>query len=252
MRIEDRALALRRVAFRDTSWIVTLLTPGHGVVAAVARAARRGGRDGARGALSGFHRLEVEIRARAPDGLGTLTQVAIDRPRNGLPFRAAASAAGQLLIEAVLRGEMPADPGGGALFFCLDGALEALEAEVEPLRVVAGTVNRLVGLFGHGWRVGDCVGCGGRSGLQFFSVRRGGAVCGGCGAPYAGRLPRVSAGVLQAMADRSWPPELTALSRAEQVMLYQLGMAGLTRIVARSLSADLPFRRLAGVDERGV
>ncbi|MBF0215286.1 MAG: DNA repair protein RecO [Magnetococcales bacterium] len=248
MRIENKALVLRRVPFRDTSWIVTLLTPGFGVVSAVARAARLGGRDGARGALTGFHLLEVELRARTEEALGTLSRVEILEARNRLPFMATATAAGQVLIEAVHRFEMPGDARGGEVFACLDSSLEALEAEVEPLVVVAGALGRLLGLFGHGWRVRDCVGCGRRERLRFFSVRRGGAVCEPCGLPYAHRLPEASASLLRALSDRSWPPAMIGLSREEMALLYRLGMAGLARIGTQELSADGTFRRLAGLD----
>ncbi|MBF0190034.1 MAG: DNA repair protein RecO [Magnetococcales bacterium] len=244
MRIGDNALALRRLPFRDTSWIVTLLMPGYGLIPAMARGARRGGRDGARAAFSGFHLLEVELRARGPEAMGTVSRVEIVRARHHLPFMAAAAAAAQLLIEVVHRFGMPGDPGDGAVFHGLDSALDALDAGVDPLVVVAGSLGRLLGLFGHGWRAGDCVGCGRREDLRYFSVRRGGVVCASCGFPHAQRLPEVTSAVLGAMNDRAWPPAMVGLSRNELTLLYRLGMAGLTRIDPRALAAEAPFRRL--------
>ncbi|MBF0417246.1 MAG: DNA repair protein RecO [Magnetococcales bacterium] len=247
MRISARALALRRVPFRDDSWIVTLVTPKHGVVSAMARGARLGGRDGIRGALTGFHTLLIEIRARAPDALGTLMRAEILESRNHLPFLPDASAAGQLLLEAVHRLEMPYDAGDGAIFECLDSALQALERGADPLAVAAGSISRLLGLFGHGWRAGDCVGCGSRSRLRFISVKRGGAVCEACGAPYADRLPKAGEAIFAAMADRSWPPRLSGLSREEMFFFYRLGMEALNRIGPRPMSGDLSFQQLARV-----
>ncbi|GAB0056062.1 DNA repair protein RecO [Candidatus Magnetaquicoccaceae bacterium FCR-1] len=247
MRISDRALALRRVPFRDDSWIVTLLTPNHGVVAAMARGARLGGRDGMRAALTGFHGLSIEIRARAPDALGSLVRAEIFEPRYRLPFLPEASSAGQLLLEAIHRLEMPYDARDGAIFHCVDGALAALESGADPLAVAAGSISRLLGLFGHGWRAGDCVGCGTRTRLRFVSVKRGGAVCEACGAPYADRLPRAGDAVLAAMADRSWPPRLSGLSHEEMFFFYQLGLEALNRIGPRPMSADASFRQLVRV-----
>ncbi|MBF0270808.1 MAG: DNA repair protein RecO [Magnetococcales bacterium] len=249
MRIADKALALRRLPFRDSSWIVTLLMPGYGVMPAMARGARRGGRDGARGAFSGFHLLEVELRARGPEAMGSVSRVEILQARHHLPFMAAAAAAAQLLIEVVHRFGMPGDSGDGAVFDGLNSALDALEAGVDPLAVVAGSLGRLLGLFGHGWRAGDCVGCGRREDLRFFSVRRGGAVCGPCGSPHSHRLPEVSPAVFRAMNDRAWPPALAGLSRQELTLLYRLGMAGLTRIDPRSWAAEEPFRHLMDLAE---
>ncbi|MEO5346108.1 MAG: DNA repair protein RecO [Magnetococcus sp. YQC-9] len=247
MRISDRALALRRVPFRDASWIVTLLTPEHGVIAAMARDARSGGRDGMRAALTGFHGLEIETRSRGSEALGTLMRAEIILPRNRLPFLPEASAAGQLLIEAVHRFEMPNDARNGEIHYCLEGALNALEFGAEPLAVAAGSISRLLGLFGHGWRAGNCVGCGARTRLRFVSVKRGGAVCEACGAPYADRLPEAGGALLEAMADRSWPPRMSGLSRAELAVFYQLSMAALNRVGTRPMSADGMFRRLARV-----
>ncbi|MBF0342489.1 MAG: DNA repair protein RecO [Magnetococcales bacterium] len=250
MRITSEALALRRLPYRDASWIVTLLTPEYGVVAGVARSARRGGRDGARGALTGFHALEVELRSRTTDGLGTLTRAEITTPRNRLPFLAAGAAAAQLLIEAVHGCVLPGDAGGGVeLYDCLNGSLEALDRGFQPLAVVAGGLSRLLGLFGHGWRAADCVGCGGREGLRYFSVRRGGAVCVTCGAPYARHLPEVGKALLTALGERSWPPPLADLTQGELTLMYRLGMAGLARSGARPLNTDPMFRRLVGLDE---
>ncbi|MBF0260910.1 MAG: DNA repair protein RecO [Magnetococcales bacterium] len=247
MRISDRALAIRRVPYRDSSWIVTLLTPCHGVIAAMARGVRLGGRDGSRAALTGFHALSIEIRARAPDALGTLARAEIVEPRYRLPFLPEASAAGQLLFEAVHRLEMPWDARDGAIFHCVDGALEALESGADPLAVAAGSISRLLGLFGHGWRAGDCVGCGTRARLRFVSVKRGGAVCEACGAPYADRLPKAGEAVFAAMADRSWPPRLSGLTREEMLFFYQLGVEALNRIGPRPMSGDVSFRQLANV-----
>ncbi|NGZ07517.1 MAG: DNA repair protein RecO [Magnetococcales bacterium] len=247
MRITDNGLVLRRVPWRDNSWITTLLTPHQGMITAMARAARRGDRDGTRGALSGFHRLDLEIRTRSLEVMGTLTRVEIVEARNRLPSMATAMAAAQLLMEAVLRGLLPGDPGDGEVFVVLDGALGALEAGIDPLTVAAGTIHRLLGQFGHGWRLHDCVGCGSCAELLFFSVRRGGVVCSLCGTPYARRLPTIAPRVRQALADRSWPPALAGLTRDDLQFCYLLGMAGITRILHRSLDADPWFRQLTGL-----
>ncbi|MEO5332892.1 MAG: DNA repair protein RecO [Magnetococcus sp. YQC-5] len=246
MRIEDDALALRRISFGDASWIVFLLTPHHGMVSAVARGVRRG-RGEVRAALTGLHGLQVEIRARGSEAMGTLAHVEIVRARNRLPFMPIAVAGAQLIGEVVYRFVMPQDAQQGEVHWVLESALDALEAGLAPLVVVGGTIVHLLRLFGYGWRVESCVGCGKVASLSYFSIRRGGMVCAVCGGPYAHRLLVVGENLRQFMAGQAWPPESGRLSEVELSTLYQVGVASLELNGGRSLMADLPFRRLAGV-----
>lgn len=246
MRIEDNALLLRRTPFRDASWIVALLTPNHGTVSAAAKGVRSS-RGGERAALNGFHTLNIEVRSRGPESMGTLSRVEIVRARNHLAFMPVAAGAALLLGEAVYRYVLPGDVQQAQTHALLEQALDALDQGMDPLAVVGGTFGHLLWLFGYGWRVNGCVGCGGREALQYFSIRRGATVCLKCGTPYGERLLVLNENLRQAMAQATWPPELRLLSPEDLSMLYQIGMARLVLTGGRTLSGDGSFRRLAGV-----
>ncbi|MBF0126280.1 MAG: DNA repair protein RecO [Magnetococcales bacterium] len=244
MRIEDDALLLRRIPFRDASWIVSLLTRRHGMLSAMARDARRGPGE-ARAALTGFHSLLVEVRGRGEHAMGTLGHVEIVRVRHRLPFMPVAAAAAQVLGEAVYRFVLPGDVRQEATHGVLESALDALDAGREPLVVAGSGLGQLLWLFGYGWRVDLCIGCGGDTHLSYFSTRRGAAVCAACGAPYAGRLQGLNDAVRRTMARRDWPLGLERLSVHDLSIFYRMVVARLVLTGGRSLATDVPFRRLA-------
>ncbi|MBF0428642.1 MAG: DNA repair protein RecO [Magnetococcales bacterium] len=251
MRTEDDALILRRIPFREASWIVSCLTPHHGMVSAIARGVRQG-RGEVRGALSGFHTVRIEVRARGVEAMGTLVRAEIVRVRNGLPFMPVAAAAALVLGEAVYRFALPGDVQQDVVFAVLGDALDALDSGAMPLAVAGGTLGVLLRLFGYGWRMDACIGCGRGESLVFFSVRRGAVVCDLCGGPYARRLFGLCEALRQGMAGLRWPPELGGLTHADLSAFYQLGVASLVLNGGRALASDLPFRQLAGVDAAGI
>ncbi|MBF0182087.1 MAG: recombination protein O N-terminal domain-containing protein [Magnetococcales bacterium] len=247
MRIEDEALLLRRIPFRDASWVVVLLTRRNGTLTAAARDARRG-RDEARAALSGFHSLRIDLRARGVQAMANLHRVEITRARHRLPFLPVASAAAQLLGEAVYRHVPPGDGRQEEVHGVLEGALDALDAGGEPLPVTAVALGRLAWRFGYGWRVDACAGCGGGEGqAMHFSLARGLAVCAGCAAPHARRPGVLPENVRRAMAVVEWPAAVERLPAGDIEWFYRMLVARLTVIGGRPLAADRVFRRLAGV-----
>ncbi len=246
MRIEDHALTLRRIPFQETSWVVSFLTPNYGAVSAVAKGIRVE-RGATRAALNGFHTLDIEIRARGAEAMGSLSRAEIVHARNRLPFMPIAAAAAQVMMEAVYRFVMPGDLQQGSVHRLLESALDALDAGMMPLAVVGGSLAHLLRLFGYGWRLDACIGCGGDAGLIYFSVRRGATVCRVCGAPYAKRLLVLNDSLRQTMVRMENPEGLGLLSATDLATLYHLGVARLVFTGGRSLATDLPFRRLAGV-----
>ncbi|MBF0295615.1 MAG: DNA repair protein RecO C-terminal domain-containing protein [Magnetococcales bacterium] len=247
MRIEDEALLLRRIPFRDASWVVVLLTRRNGTLTAAARDARRG-RDEARAALTGFHSLRIDLRARGAQAMGSLHGVEIARARNRLPFLPVASAAAQLLGEAVYRYVPPGDAHQEEVHGVMEGALDALDAGGEPLPVAAVALGRLAWLFGYGWRVDACVGCGGKEGgNMYFSLARGLAICAVCGAPHTRRPRILPEAVRKAMAVPEWPVAVERLPAGDLEWFYRMMVARLTITGGRPLAADRVFRRLAGV-----
>lgn len=69
--IEDEALLARRIAWRESSWVVHLFTRAHGRIALVAKGARRL-KSPLRGRLEPLHRLVVRWRP-GRIGMGVLT-----------------------------------------------------------------------------------------------------------------------------------------------------------------------------------
>ncbi|MEO5340146.1 MAG: DNA repair protein RecO [Magnetococcus sp. MYC-9] len=258
MRCLDEALVLRRTPFRDTSLLLHLFTRQSGLLAAVARgvrATRRGNGMLDRAALAGFHTVLMGRYARSSDSLCNLTSVEIKQARHRLWQQAAASLAAQVMQEILYRFMPPQEPNPG-VFELLECAWDQLDAGAEPLEVLALCQGRMMHALGYGWRTDGCAGCGGTTGLDYFSVKRGQVVCERCAAPYI----RCTTGRAEQRTPRLFPltpslltllhhlPWHTALSRADTILLYRIGMACLVRLAGAPLLADAPFRRIAGLE----
>ena len=107
-RLRTRALLVGRTVIGEADLIVQLFTEEAGLLAAIARGARRGSERFA--ALEPMHLLQVSVDQTPHRELGTLTEATIARPRLGLTASLEAmQAAGQSLRWA-RRAAPPAEP----------------------------------------------------------------------------------------------------------------------------------------------
>ncbi|MBF0400027.1 MAG: DNA repair protein RecO [Magnetococcales bacterium] len=262
MRWSDDALVLRRTPFRETSLLLHFFSRRHGLLSALARGVRAGGRAAAsmdRAALAGFHTVVMGCQARSVQALATLTAVEIKQPRHRLMHGAAALLAAQVIQEALYRFMAPGEPNPG-VFELLEWAWDQLDGAQEPLAVLGICQARLVRALGYGWRTDCCVGCGGQEGLRYFSAKRGQVVCNRCAAPYV--QPILTAEAAQAgpwlfflgdhlyaiLQQLEWTPGFVALSVADKAVLYRIGMACLVWLGRTPLLSDAPFRQILGLE----
>lgn len=176
------AILLRSVDYRDSDRIVTLLTPAHGKVSALARGARSSRRRFA-GALQPCCVIDAEV---AP-GRGQLARLAQARVRRSFPGilaslrkMAIAGAGMELVREMTAEGEPEARPFDACESF-LEALDEAAEARDELLIAFHARVLALVGLAPG---LDTCASCGKRAAAgqaARFDPVRGAVVCVACG-----------------------------------------------------------------------
>ncbi|EYF02372.1 DNA repair protein RecO [Chondromyces apiculatus] len=195
-RLRTSALLLRRVPVGEADLIATFFTEERGLLAAVARGARRSTKRF--GGLEPMHLLRLELDERAGADLAGLVEASIERPRLHLTADLPRlDAAGRAL--RWVRDITPAHIAEPDVWRELNRLLDELDTppgaptspEHPPLTpdavlVVAGL--RFLNAFGWGLDLGRCVRCGrtcdpGTS--AYADPARGGLVCRACG---GGRL----------------------------------------------------------------
>lgn len=192
MQVTTEALVLQAFPYSETSKILRLLTPDHGVRAVLARGATRP-RSRYAGLLELFAEGSAILYLKPNREIQTLAGFELTRSRRRLGNDLRRFGGASLFAELVLRtgSEEPAP----ALFHQLGSALSALEiAGVDAIESVAlAEAWALVSLLGFRPEVDRCVHCGselrGGAGAT-FDVASGGLRCPHCPAPSdAPRLP---------------------------------------------------------------
>ncbi|MBF0379483.1 MAG: DNA repair protein RecO [Magnetococcales bacterium] len=249
MLIQDEALVLRRTPFQESSLVIHFLTKNNGLLSVMARGIRKSGRKGGdrRGALAGFHTVQLESRSRSLEAMGTLTNVEITTPRRNIPTSAAALAAAQVFLEVAYRFSV-AGEFRPVFMQTIESCLDLLDAEASPLELLALCLGVLIRDIGYGWRTDECAGCRGKEELIFFSIKRGQVVCKPCGTPYIERLVSISDNILKNMQRLAWPPPFGVLCVAEQALLYRIAVSSLVKAGGKMLMTDQPFRTVIGHD----
>lgn len=213
--VTTEATILQAFAYSETSRILRLLTPAHGVQSVIAKGARRPkSRFG--GILEPFTDGVASFYHRDNRDLHNLSEFDLGRPRQPLGRDLIRFGAASLLAEIVLRtaSEQPAPE----VFSHMRASLTALEtappATVEPVALACAW--SLIATLGFGPALDRCVGCGGdlepRADL-FFDYTAGGMHCGRCGAVAgAGRVLPAAArsDVLMFLAGDAAPMDRTA------------------------------------------
>ena len=185
------ATVLQAFPYSETSKILRLLTPGHGVQSVIAKGARRPkSRYG--GILEPFTDGVAAFYHREHRDLHNLSDFELGRPRQRLGRDLVRFGAASLLAEIVLRtaSQQPAPEVFAHVRASLSALEEAPEGAVEP--VALARAWSLIATLGFGPALDQCVGCGGdldHSADLFFDYTAGGVHCGACGAPAgAGRV----------------------------------------------------------------
>lgn len=198
--VSTPALVLQAFPYSDTSKILRLLTPEHGLRSAIARGALRPkSRYG--GLLEPFTQGVAQVYLKEGRELHTLSAFDLVRSRQSLGRDLAAFAGASLLAELVLRAatEEPAPELFHSVVHALDAIAAAPAAEVEV--AVFAAVWGLVGLLGYRPRTAECVGCGqplAPDESVRFDVEGGGAACARC-RPAGRTLDATSRRELEAM-----------------------------------------------------
>lgn len=181
--VTTEATILQAFPYSETSKILRLLTPAHGVQSVIAKGARRPkSRFG--GILEPFTDGVASFYHRENRDLHNLAEFDLGRPRQPLGRDLVRFGAASLLAEIVLR--TASEQAAPEVFSHIRASLTALETAppgaAEPVALAAAW--SLIATLGFGPALDRCVGCG--DDLQpgadlFFDYTAGGMHCGRCG-----------------------------------------------------------------------
>ncbi|MBN1517585.1 DNA repair protein RecO [Candidatus Sumerlaeota bacterium] len=185
--VKTEAIILNSSDYRESTLLLTLLTPEHGRVRLIARGAKRATSRN-RGRVEPLSRVEAQYSIRKPDELGTLRESRVldsaDCVRGDLLKYAAAQLAAEFADRAVHGGEECR-----GVYQALASFLSALKDAADPAaRLVQGLAELLAEL-GFEPVVEHCVRCGEARPAESFSVALGGVVCRECSVGAPGRRP---------------------------------------------------------------
>jgi DNA repair protein RecO (recombination protein O) len=206
--IQTPAIILTVKDIGEADRLVTFLTPAKGRLTGLAKHAKKSRKRFAN-VLEPLNRVELFLSARAGGDLeflqkGELIQ-AFPSLRRDLPRLAAAA----LLAE--LAGELASPPEAAApVFAALEEALVRLENGQPPESLLVSRALHLLKLGGYGFHLSACLICGQEPGPPlYFSIPRGGLVCGTCRQGAASPLAAINPGVRKLMQQaREMPKEL--------------------------------------------
>ncbi|HEX2735194.1 MAG TPA: DNA repair protein RecO [Polyangiaceae bacterium] len=181
--VSTDALLLRKVAFRDSDAMLTLFTPEHGKISALARGAARSQRRFG-GALEPIHTLRVDLVTRRHEHF-ELGACQLLRTRLGLTqslerVEAAGKALGWIRQAAMDRSP---EPLVWQLILQLLDRLDAAEA-IDCQHALAALGLGLLTAWGWGLELDQCVRCGRVCPEQraaYVDVAAGGVICSQCG-----------------------------------------------------------------------
>lgn len=230
------AVVVRGVDFSETSRIVTLLTPGRGKLAVLARGARRKNSPWA-AALDTFNRIEVVYQWKDGRGVQTLTDVsmldAFPAMKRDLDRNACAAFPLEVAYKVAHENEPSAD-----LYAALIAGLDGMNrGDAPPLAQSAWMVLRLLQAAGFGPTLDHCVRCGGTLPANPAFAWEGGLCCAACGGDR--RLTPPALAALRTMA--------VATERCPETAAYDEVFSLMRQFAARQLETD--FRSLRVLDQ---
>jgi DNA repair protein RecO (recombination protein O) len=175
--ISTRALILHGIPYGDTSRILRLLTPRHGLRSVIAKGARRPkNRFGA--ILEPFTEGEAQFNLREGRDLFILSGFTLIRSRQGIGRDLAGFAGASLISELLLRSAT--EEPSPELFRAASLAMDELAGSDDGSRPSLAWIWYIVGLLGYEPQMLNCVVCGRDLDVaeeSRFDVASGGAAC---------------------------------------------------------------------------
>ncbi len=178
--LRTQTLVLRRIPFRESSWVLHAFTREGGRTALMARGARRSGSPLA-GTVEPLDLIEAVYVPRGGKDLFTLNEASLLHGWPAVRRRLPALAAGMAMLEVLEVFLIDALPHP-RLFDCAVTFLASLESGHAPALCLARFLCVLSGELGVPPRLGDCARCGetelGES--PFYAASLGGVLCPRC------------------------------------------------------------------------
>jgi DNA repair protein RecO (recombination protein O) len=180
--IRAEAICLRVQDYKESSKLVTLLTPDHGRVSGLAKGARRP-RSKFGAALDVFARLRVIYHWHESGSLYTISDAELLRAHSGIAQLPGRYVAAEQLAEFALRTAHPQDPNP-QLFNLLAVYLDTLEGtETGFAALVCSFLLKAASFAGFRPELRRCLRCrrplAGKAAV-IFDPRHGGVICSGC------------------------------------------------------------------------
>jgi len=209
--LETPAIILNVRDYGEADRLVVFLTPQQGRLTGIAKHAKKSRRRFAN-CLEPLNRVLFFLSPRRGE-LEFLQRAELVRSFGALRRDLARLGAASVLAE--LAGELSAPPEATAeIFATLEEALEQLEGGAPPDSLLPTFLIHILGLGGYGPRWDSCLECGKPPGSPlFFSIARGGVVCGACSRGAAGPLVALNPGTwkLLSLAQKLPREKLTRL-----------------------------------------
>lgn len=236
--ISDEAIVLRQLEYSETSQIAVLLTSERGKVRAIAKGVRRATKNQF---SPGLDVLDVgqagfSIRSERQEGLSRMFDFKQTLPLTGIRNSLASLYAALYLVDviAVLTEDWDPHP---RTFTSLKAAMCELARGADALSATTRVQAVFLGEIGSLPRFDQCVQCGARDGLEFFSSLAGGVICQAC-RPRQRECRPLSRPTRGALQSYDWPRASLGCFRLFDYHMSHL--MGRQSRVTRSLLGALP------------
>ena len=175
------AVVLSRRPWSDTSQIVSVITPEHGIKGAVARGAKRA-KSGIGPALEPITHSEIVLSVPASGGMAHVRSADVIEFYSGLKSSLVRVALASALCEFVSR-VLPEDEANALAYEHLQTALACIDGadDRDAVNYLWWGVLRIVQDVGYALQVDSCTNCGSSDAkLRWFSPADGGPICENC------------------------------------------------------------------------
>lgn len=234
---KTRAIVLRGYDLKETSRIVSFITPDWGLLKGVAKGARRI-KSGMSGVLMPFTYVELIFSAKRGRDLQTITNadVLASFPHILEDLDRISAASHMVEVTGILA---QPEEACEALFRCLLQGIHVLnEGDVEPLMVVLAFDLLALCASGFGPEFSCCASCGAddTGSTPRFSVDSGGLVCGRCAGEYDHSLTAGDVATIRKVLESGFA-RLSRLKASKQRLVVMLRVV--TAFVRHCLERDL-------------